>query len=103
LGEIPEDSIEAIDKTEFLSSEYDLNHSNTKEKDIVNQELQPYANTNSNNLNPGDIVEHAHFGRGKVVKTISSSDIAFVDFSGVGMKKLVLEYAKLEKIESYCR
>jgi len=54
-------------------------------------------------LNPGDIVEHAHFGRGKVVKTISSSDIAFVDFSGVGMKKLVLEYAKLEKIESYCR
>jgi DNA helicase-2/ATP-dependent DNA helicase PcrA len=103
LGEIPEDSIEAIDKTEFLSSEYDLSHSNTKEKDIVNQELQPYANTNSNNLNPGDIVEHAHFGRGKVVKTISSSDIAFVDFSGVGMKKLVLEYAKLEKIESYCR
>jgi hypothetical protein len=54
-------------------------------------------------LNPGDIVEHAHFGRGKVVKTIPSSDIAFVDFSGVGMKKLVLEYAKLEKIESYCR
>jgi DNA helicase-2/ATP-dependent DNA helicase PcrA len=103
LGEIPEGSIEAIDKTEFLSSAYNLNHSNTKEKNIVNQELQPYANTNSNNLNPGDIVEHAHFGRGKVVKTISSSDIAFVDFSGVGMKKLVLEYAKLEKIESYCR
>ncbi|KKL81468.1 hypothetical protein LCGC14_1994470, partial [marine sediment metagenome] len=115
LGEIPEDSIEAIDKTdchsyidelqteytkdikEFLSPGYGLNHSNTKEKDSLNQELQPYANTN-NSFNPGDIVEHAHFGRGKVVKTISSSDIAFVDFSGVGMKKLVLEYAKLEKI-----
>lgn len=120
LGEIPEDSIEAIDKTdchsyidelqteytkdntEFPSSDYDSSHSNTKEEDNLNQELQPHTNTNgNNNLNPGDIVNHEFFGRGKVVKTIPSSDIAFVDFSGVGMKKLVLEYAKLEKIESY--
>jgi DNA helicase II / ATP-dependent DNA helicase PcrA len=118
LAEIPEDSIEAIDKTdchsyieelqieykkdttEFLSSGYDPNHINTKEKDNLNQELQPLANTN--NLNHGDIVEHAHFGRGKIIKINPSSDIVFVDFGRAGIKKLVLEYAKLEKIEG-CR
>jgi DNA helicase-2/ATP-dependent DNA helicase PcrA len=121
LSEIPEASIEAIDKTdcysymdefqteyakdntEFPSSGYDSNHSNTKEKDL-NQELQPRTNTNgSNNLNPGDIVEHAHFGRGKIININPSSDTVFVDFGRAGIKKLVLEYAKLEKIESYCR
>ncbi len=100
LGEIPEDSIEVIDKTDCHSYIDELQADYTKDKH--NQEFQPYTNIN-NSLNPGDIVKHAHFGRGKVVKTIPSSDIAFVDFSGVGMKKLVLEYAKLEKIESYCR
>jgi len=121
LSEIPEDSIEAIDKTdcysymdefqpeyakdntEFPSSDYDSNLSNTKEKDL-NQELQPHTNTNgSNNLNPGDIVEHAHFGRGKIININPSSDTVFVDFGRTGIKKLVLEYANLEKIESYCR
>ncbi|MFQ5965626.1 MAG: ATP-dependent helicase [Candidatus Scalinduaceae bacterium] len=120
LHEIPQESIEAIDKTdchsdidefqteykkdvtEFLDSEYDSNHSNTKEKDNLNQELQPHANINTT-LNSGDIVEHAHFGRGRITKINPSSDIVFVDFGRVGIKKLVLEYAKLEKMESYCR
>jgi DNA helicase-2/ATP-dependent DNA helicase PcrA len=120
LSEIPEDSIETIDKTdcysymdefqpeyakdntEFPSSNYDSNLSNTKAKDL-NQELQPHTNTNGdNNLNPGDIVEHAHFGRGKIININPSSDTVFVDFGGC-IKKLVLEYAKLEKLESYCR
>jgi hypothetical protein len=54
-------------------------------------------------LNPGDIVEHAHFGRGKIITINPSSDTVFVDFGRTGIKKLVLEYANLEKIESYCR
>jgi hypothetical protein len=93
----------AKDNTEFPSSDYDSNLSNTKERDL-NQELQPHTNTNSsNNLNPGDIVEHAHFGRGKIININPSSDTVFVDFGRTGIKKLVLEYANLEKIESYCR
>jgi hypothetical protein len=93
----------AKDNTEFPSSDYDSNLSNTREKDL-NQELQPHTNTNgSNNLNPGDIVEHAHFGRGKIININPSSDTVFVDFGRTGIKKLVLEYANLEKIESYCR
>lgn len=129
LGEIPEDSIEAIDKTDyhshidelqseykkdttkFLSSWYNHNVISAKEKDNLNnftlsgtegEELQPVSNTN-NNLSHGDIVEHAHFGRGKIIKINPSSDIVFVDFGRAGIKKLVLEYAKLKKIESYCK
>ncbi len=51
----------------------------------------------------GDIVRHEIFGRGRVVKIAPSSDTVHVDFNNVGMKKLALEYANLEKIEGYCR
>ena len=51
----------------------------------------------------GDIVKHAIFGRGRVVKIAPSSDTIHVDFNNVGMKKLALEYANLEKVEGFCR
>ena len=101
LSEIPEDSIEAIDKTDCYSYMDEFQPEYTK--DNLNQELQPHTNTNgNNNLNPGDIVEHAHFGRGKIININPSSDTVFVDFGGC-IKKLALEYAGLEKLESYCR
>jgi DNA helicase-2/ATP-dependent DNA helicase PcrA len=101
LSEIPEDSIEAIDKTDCYSYMDEFQTEYTK--DNLNQELQPHTNTNgNNNLNPGDIVEHAHFGRGKIININPSSDTVFVDFGGC-IKKLALEYAGLEKLESYCR
>ncbi|MBT6052521.1 MAG: hypothetical protein HOG49_37440, partial [Candidatus Scalindua sp.] len=51
----------------------------------------------------GDIVQHEIFGRGRVIKIAPSSDTVHVDFNRVGMKKLALEYANLEKVEGSCR
>lgn len=49
------------------------------------------------NVEPGDKVKHEYFGEGKVLN-IDDSYIE-VDFGGVyGVKELMLEYAKLEKI-----
>ncbi|ODS34141.1 MAG: ATP-dependent DNA helicase PcrA [Candidatus Scalindua rubra] len=121
LGEIPEDLIEKIDKTDYISYIYELQAGYTKsnKESLHSEDYQCYVNEekrndtkqdfqhkvypDSSNLVPGDIVNHEFFGRGRVVKIIPSLDIAFVDFNNVGMKKLVLEYAKLEKLEGYCR
>jgi len=116
LREIPEEFTEVIDKTEALSfidddqfgdSEDDDffgpsedNEYNNKEtgsdKSIGEFQKQTYGK--KNNFYPGDIVKHAQFGHGRVTRITASSDVAFVDFKGVGMKKLILEYAKLEKV-----
>ncbi|MHC4307744.1 MAG: hypothetical protein ACYSR7_03880, partial [Planctomycetota bacterium] len=66
-------------------------------------EFQIDESRESIELVSGDIVKHEIFGRGRVVKIAPSSDTIHVDFNNVGMKKLALEYANLEKIEGYCR
>lgn len=117
LSEIPEEFTEVIDKTESLSfidevqtgnaegdnvfgssKDNEYNSGATKNDEIIS-ELQKQTYGKNNNLIPGDIVKHTHFGHGKVAKINPSSDIAYVDFRSVGMKKLVLEYAKLEKLD----
>ncbi len=52
------------------------------------------------NLKPGDRVRHAQFGEGVVVTTAAKKeDIEVtVAFGGVGVKKLLLSFAKLEKV-----
>ncbi len=52
-------------------------------------------------LKDGDHVYHAQFGNGVVVSCQSAKDDVeiMVVFSGVGLKKLLLSFAKLEKIE----
>jgi DNA helicase-2/ATP-dependent DNA helicase PcrA len=65
----------------------------------------PAPNTPSSDfpeLKPGDHVHHAQFGDGVVVNCRSVKDdkeavVAFT--SGVGVKKLLLSFARLEKIE----
>jgi hypothetical protein len=69
----------------------------------VTHEFQHEKSQNSSNLVQGDVVNHEFFGRGRITKIIPSTNTAFVNFSNVGMKKLVLEYANLEKLEDYCR
>ncbi|HEX7475045.1 MAG TPA: 3'-5' exonuclease, partial [Dehalococcoidales bacterium] len=51
-------------------------------------------------LKAGDRVRHAQFGEGVVVTTMAKKDDAEVTvaFSGVGVKKLLLSFAKLEKV-----
>jgi len=51
-------------------------------------------------LKPGDKVRHKNFGDGKVelISGIGDNKQATVYFKGVGRKKLVLQYAKLERI-----
>ena len=121
LSEIPEDFIEEIDKTNYNSyaDKLQTEHAERSEEDLesgdyqhyhdeenvhdVTHEFQHEESQDSSNLVPGDIVNHESFGRGRITKIIPSTNTAFVDFSNVGMKKLVLEYANLEKLEDYCR
>ncbi|MBS1258130.1 MAG: ATP-dependent DNA helicase PcrA [Candidatus Scalindua arabica] len=120
LSEIPEDFIEGIDKTNYSSCSYERQTGDTEQnwKDLkpgdylcddeenvhdVADEFRHEGSQDSSNLAPGDIVNHEFFGRGRITKIITSTNTVFVDFSNVGMKKLVLEYANLEKIEDYCR
>jgi len=121
LSEIPEDFIEEIDKTNYSSCADELQTGYTEKsgEDLESDDYQDYndeesgpnatrefqheESQDSSNLAPGDIVNHEFFGRGRITKIIPSTNTAFVDFSNVGMKKLVLEYANLEKLEDYCR
>ncbi len=120
LSEIPADSVEEIDKTVYNSYagklrtesaagyresageddyQYDAVDSNYDEL----PEFRHGETQESSELVSGDIVNHEIFGRGRIVKIAPSSDTVHVDFNNVGMKKLALEYANLEKIEGYCR
>ena len=121
LSEIPEGFIEEIDKTNYssCSDERQTGYAERSGEDLesddyqygndeenvhdVTHEFQHEESQDSSNLVPGDIVNHEFFGRGRITKIIPSTNTAFVDFSNVGMKKLVLEYANLEKLEDYCR
>ncbi|GAX61120.1 ATP-dependent DNA helicase PcrA [Candidatus Scalindua japonica] len=120
LSEIPFDVVEEIDKTDYNSYNGKLRTEYTKrgresagEDDYQYDageggydelpEFQIDEPRDSIELVSGDIVKHAIFGRGRVVKIAPSSDTVHVDFNNVGMKKLALEYANLEKIEGYCR
>jgi DNA helicase-2/ATP-dependent DNA helicase PcrA len=51
-------------------------------------------------LKSGDRVRHAQFGEGVVVSSVSRGDDSelVVAFSGAGVKKLLLSFAKLEKV-----
>jgi len=61
----------------------------------------PASNIADLELKAGERVQHATFGEGLVVSCQSVRDDveAVVVFDGVGIKKLLLSFAKLEKIE----
>ena len=48
----------------------------------------------------GDLVQHAHFGRGRITALVGSgvNARATVAFTGAGTKQLLLQYAKLERL-----
>ena len=52
-------------------------------------------------LSPGDRVRHAHFGEGLVISSrpVTDDNEVVVAFRGVGIKKLLLSFARLEKVE----
>ncbi|KHE93738.1 MAG: UvrD-helicase domain-containing protein [Candidatus Scalindua rubra] len=113
LSEIPVDFVEEIDKTIYnsyvdkLHTEFTAGYRESAEEvDYQYDELPVFQldePQESVELVSGDIVKHAIFGRGRVVKIAPSSDTVYVDFNNVGMKKLALEYANLEKVEGSCR
>ena len=120
LSEIPVDFVEEIDKTIYSSYADKLHTESTtgyresagdedyqyeageSEHDEL-PEFQLDESQESIELVSGDMVNHEIFGRGRVVKIAPSSDTVHVDFNRVGMKKLALEYANLEKVEGSCR
>ena len=52
-------------------------------------------------LKAGDAVRHAQFGQGVIISAhpVSGDMEAIVAFKGVGVKKLLLSFARLEKVE----
>ena len=119
LNEIPVDFVEEIDKTIYNSyadklrtepvtgyrdsadeDDYECDAGEDHDELPVFQIDEPQK---SIELVSGDIVKHEIFGRGRVVKIAPSSDTVHVDFNRVGIKKLALEYANLEKVEGSCR
>lgn len=54
---------------------------------------------------PGDLVEHPHFGTGEVKRLFGSGaqTKALIEFDDVGLKKVHLRYAGLERIIDYSR
>ncbi len=119
LSEIPVDIVEEIDRTIYnpyadkRHIESAAGHRESAEEDYQYDagesghdelpEFQLDESRESIELVSGDIVNHEIFGRGRVVKIAPSSDTVHVDFNRVGMKKLALEYANLEKVEGSCR
>ena len=119
LSEIPVDFVEEIDKTIYNSYGDKLRtepvtgyRDSADEDDYQCDAVDDYDELpvfqidepqESVELVSGDIVKHEIFGRGRVVKIAPSSDTVHVDFNRVGMKKLALEYANLEKVEGSCR
>ncbi len=118
LSEIPVDFVEEIDKTDYNSyadkpyTEYAKRDRESAGDDDYQydagggdyDELPEFNYEESQDdieLASGDIVKHAIFGRGRVVKVAPSSSTIHVDFNNVGMKKLALEYANLERIEGH--
>ncbi|MDR2074383.1 MAG: UvrD-helicase domain-containing protein [Oscillospiraceae bacterium] len=53
---------------------------------------------------PGDLVSHSVFGRGKVVSSVSMGDDALleINFSGIGNKKMMSQFAKLKRELDLC-
>ena len=120
LSEIPVDFVEKIDKTIYRSYADKLHtETTTGYRESAGEDDYQYDAGNSDydelpefrheesqdscKLVSGDIVQHEIFGRGRVIKIAPSSDTVHVDFNRVGMKKLALEYANLEKVEGSCR
>jgi DNA helicase-2/ATP-dependent DNA helicase PcrA len=120
LSEIPVDFVEEIDRTIYNSYADKLRTESTTEyrESAKDEDYQDDAGDSDYDELPefqidepqdgielvsGDIVKHEIFGRGRVVKIAPSSDTVHVDFNRVGIKKLALEYANLEKVEGSCR
>lgn len=57
-------------------------------------------NTDSSDINVGDRVTHQRFGHGKIKEMEGSgpNKKAVIQFDNVGEKKLLLKFAKLEKL-----
>ncbi len=62
---------------------------------------EPTSATIIPELSPGDRVRHAQFGEGLVISSrpVTDDNEVVVAFRGVGIKKLLLSFAKLEKVE----
>lgn len=58
------------------------------------------SGNSSESFNEGDIVIHQEFGKGKIEKIMGSGENAkaIVKFEAVGLKKLMIKYAKLKKV-----
>ncbi len=68
--------------------------------DIPKEENYSQIPPEETSVEKGDVVTHSKFGRGKVIATAGVGDKkqAFVVFDSVGKKRLMLKYAKLQKL-----
>jgi len=95
LGDIPANLISGGEVWQAAESTLgsDIAMAKPKAPEVPSQAPSP-------ELKSGDRVRHAQFGEGVVVSSVSRGDDSelVVAFSGAGVKKLLLSFAKLEKI-----
>ena len=110
LADVPVDKVAPVtsgwqEKSGVASSLYAWNRPSTSPSDIkdsysLNRVPPPLPLTALPDLKAGNRVRHAQFGEGTVVslKTAKDDTEVTVAFTGPGLKKLMLSFARLEKI-----
>ena len=89
LGELPEDAVEKVDVVDEVAFD--------RQDDLTQGRGEKEASA----YPPGTLVRHAQFGLGRVreIQPMGAHTRAKVDFQTAGPKVLILQYAKLERVE----
>lgn len=108
-AEIPEELVEKTEnKTIFSNNFNDIKLNYKKSTKSIYSSAKIFNHIEKPNDSPktsfiiGDIVIHKVFGQGKVVsaKVMGNDTLLEIDFDKVGIKKLMANYAKLEKAKN---
>lgn len=105
LREIPEELIEVIDDT---VKSYGYTPRQPKPKATYKPEIEGVVGVQKEpesvtvDFSAGDVVSHKVFGKGKVIslQKMSNDTLVEISFDNVGVKKIMANFAKLEKISN---
>ena len=99
--EIPEEFIEDISPKKKSMYEYVLERPKRNNFRDNAAQLRKKTAASGSALRVGDRVRHKTFGEGTIIKSDGNKNatVLQVDFDSIGLKTLIAEYAKLEKVE----
>lgn len=98
--EIPEEFVEDVSPKKKSIYEY-VPDRPKKKNNFWNSAAQANKKSSGSALSVGDRVRHKTFGEGTIIKSDGNKNatVLQVDFDSIGLKTLIAEYAKLEKVE----